>query len=76
MKPRRSACERNGAYELPSTPMTSVVTPWRTFGSCSGCASRTRPECACMSMKPGHTTRPEASMTRAASTEETSPRST
>ena len=55
-------------------PISSVVTPWRTFGSCRGSARMTRPECACMSMKPGQTTRPVASMTRRASTPARSPR--
>ena len=43
----------NGAYELPSMPISSVVMPWRTFGSWCGSARITSPEWACMSMKPG-----------------------
>ena len=71
---RKSSCEWNGAYELPSTPISSVVMPWRTFGSCCGSARITSPECACMSMKPGQTTCPVASMRRRASMPLVSPR--
>ena len=71
---RKSSCEWNGAYELPSTPISSVVMPWRTFGSCRGSARITSPECACMSMKPGQTTCPVASMRRRASMPLVSPR--
>src|SRR5260370_3690489 len=70
----RSFCLRNGAYELPSTPMISVVTPWWTFGSCFGSARIMRPEWAWKSMKPGQTTRPVASIRRFASVVVTSPR--
>jgi len=46
--------------------MTSVVTPWRTFGSWRGSASIISPPWLCRSMKPGATTWPVASMRRAA----------
>ena len=46
--------------------MTSVVTPWRTFGSWSGSAKIISPEWLCRSMNPGQTTRPDASMRRPA----------
>jgi len=55
-------------------PISSVVMPCRTFGSCCGSARITSPECACMSMNPGQTTRPVASMTRRASMPAVSPR--
>ena len=54
--------------------MTSVVMPWCTFGVWCGSARIIRPEWAWKSMKPGHTTRPVASIRRDASTVETSPR--
>ena len=73
-KRRKSSSDVNGAYEQPSIPTSSVVTPWRTFGSCAGSARMTSPECACMSMKPGHTTRAVASITRRASIPARSPR--
>ena len=40
----KSSCDLNGAYELPSTPISSVVIPCLTFGSCSGSDSSTSPE--------------------------------
>ena len=56
-----------GAGENPHIPVTSVVTPWRIFASADGYARRAKSEWACMSMKPGATTRPVASMARPAS---------
>ena len=44
--------------QLPSTPTTSVVTPWRTFGSWRGSARIMSPEWLWRSMKPGATTFP------------------
>ena len=55
-------------------PMSSVVTPWRTFGSWRGSLRIVRPACECMSMKPGATTCPLASMVRAAGSALVSPR--
>ena len=62
----RSATSGNGAYELPSTPITSVVTPWRTFGSWRGSARIISPPWLCRSMNPGATTLPVASIVRSA----------
>ena len=73
---RKSCWDLNGAYELPSTPISSVVTPWHTLGLCSGSESSTRPEWACMSMNPGQTTSPDASIVRRASTSWTIPLNT
>ena len=70
----RSSAVLNGACELPSMPMSSVVTPWRTLGSWRGSPSMVRPACECMSMKPGATTWPVASMARAAGIALVSPR--
>ena len=50
----------------PSTPTTSVVTPWRTFGSWRGSARITRPPWVWRSMNPGATTLPVASIVRLA----------
>ena len=58
MKRCRSSCEWKGAYEQPSMPMTSVVTPWRTLGSWRGSDRIISPEWAWKSIKPGHTTCP------------------
>ena len=52
----------NGANPLPSTPTSSVVTPWRTFGSCRPSARIIRPPWLCRSMNPGATTLPVASI--------------
>ncbi|HJM54068.1 MAG TPA: hypothetical protein QGI07_08630 [Dehalococcoidia bacterium] len=46
-------------------PVTSVVTPWYALLSAPGWSIRVTSEWACMSMKPGDTTRPDASITRA-----------
>ena len=54
----------NGAKPLPSTPTSSVVTPWRTFGSCRPSARITSPPWLCRSMNPGATTLPVASIVR------------
>ena len=52
-RPRAPRGCANGAKPLPSTPTTSVVTPWRTFGSWCGSARITRPPWLWRSMKPG-----------------------
>ena len=49
----------------PQWPMTSVVTPWRTLLSAWGMRARVKSEWVLMSMKPGATTRPLASIMRA-----------
>ena len=49
-----------------SSPRTSVVTPWRILLWASPSSSKGRSECECMSMKPGATTRPRASIVRRA----------
>ena len=54
----------NGAKPLPSTPTSSVVTPWRTLGSWRPSARIARPPWLCRSMKPGATTLPVASIVR------------
>ena len=64
----------NGAWEMPSMPTSSVVTPWRTLGSWCGSPRMVSPAWEWMSTKPGHTTRPVASITRSASRLEESPR--
>src|SRR6266851_3746227 len=43
--------------------MISVVTPWRTLLSAFGLIGRTKSEWVLMSMKPGVTVRPSATMT-------------
>ena len=55
-----------GAKESPSWPTTSSVTPWLTLAVWSGLTSSCRSEWACMSMKPGESTRPAASTVRSA----------
>ncbi len=55
-----------GANESPSWPITSQVTPWCTFISCAGFARSWMSECVCMSVKPGVTKSPCASIVRAA----------
>src|SRR5437763_12500484 len=47
--------------------MISVVTPWRTLLSALGLIGSVKSECVLMSMKPGATARPSASITLAAS---------
>ena len=42
--------------------MISVVTPWRTLLSAFGLIGKVKSECVLMSMKPGATASPEASM--------------
>ena len=59
---------------MPSIPTSSVVTPCRTLGSWCGSPRIVSPAWECRSMKPGHTTMPAASMVRAASRPDTSPR--
>src|SRR5262249_10948450 len=46
--------------------MISVVTPWRTLLSAFGLIGRVKSEWVLMSMKPGATARPSASITRIA----------
>src|SRR5262249_35643677 len=53
-----------GAGEKPHMPVTSVVTPCRSLDSAEGTWSREKSEWACMSMKPGVTRCPRASITR------------
>ncbi len=53
-----------GAYDSPSWPSTSVVTPCETFAKWSGSARTRRSECECMSMNPGASTSPSASIDR------------
>src|SRR5438045_2269522 len=43
--------------------MISVVTPWRTLLSALGLIGKVKSECVLMSMKPGVTARPSASIT-------------
>src|SRR3954468_3687003 len=50
-----------GASEMPQLPPITVVTPWLTLGSMSGCESIRRSSCVCASMKPGATILPPAS---------------
>src|SRR5262249_46605863 len=57
---------RPGGAEKPQWPMISVVTPWRTLLSAFGLIGRVKSECVFMSMKPGATARPSASITRVA----------
>ena len=51
-----------GATEKPQWPMISVVTPWRTLLSALGLIGSVKSEWVLMSMKPGATARPAASM--------------
>src|SRR6202022_1794695 len=62
-----------GAGEKPQLPTTSVVTPWRIFDSARRLSQRRQSECECMSMKPGVTVRPLASMVRPAGSRARSP---
>ena len=55
-----------GYGEMPQFPTTSVVTPWYTLLSPPGSSRSVLSECECMSMKPGATICPDASMTRSA----------
>ena len=61
---RKSSCEWNGAYELPSMPISSVVMPWRTFGSCCGLGEDDEPGVRVHVDEAGQTTCPVASMRR------------
>ena len=54
-------------------PTTSVVTPWRILLSASGFRGRVKSEWVWMSMKPGTTICPEASISRCASRPSHSP---
>ena len=54
-------------------PTTSVVTPWRILLSASGFRGRVKSEWVWMSMKPGATICPEASISRCASRSAQSP---
>ena len=57
-----------------SSPRISVVTPWRTLLGALPSSSRVMSECECMSMNPGATTSPRASMTfRAAASGSSAP---
>jgi hypothetical protein len=51
----------NGAAELPS-PVTSVVIPWKIFDGTRGFTSIVISDCPSMSMNPGATTLPCASI--------------
>jgi len=51
-----------GAGEKPQLPTTSVVTPWRIFDSARRLAKSRQSECECISMNPGATARPAASI--------------
>ena len=62
-----------GYGELPQFPHTSVVTPWRALLSPIGSSSIVTSEWECMSMKPGETTQPAASIRSAASAADRSP---
>ena len=53
-----------GATEKPQLPTTSSVTPWRIFDSARGLSGSVKSECVWMSMNPGATTWPRASITR------------
>ena len=55
-----------GAGLAPQLPTTSSVKPWWTLLSAVGSPGRTKSACECMSMNPGATTWPVASITRAA----------
>ena len=58
-----SACSAvSGAGLNPQFPTTSVVTPWWILLSPPGQRKSERSEWVCMSMKPGQTTRPRASI--------------
>ena len=75
----RTSSSRAGATgpgEKPHMPTTSVVTPCRTLDSADGQVSSTRSECEWMSMKPGATISPAASMVRAASPRRPGPTAT
>jgi hypothetical protein len=61
-----SVSSSTGAYDNPSCPSTSSVTPCDTLARWAGFASTWRSECECMSMNPGASTRPSASITRPA----------
>ena len=49
--------------EKPQLPSTSVVTPWRILHSAFGLSGRVKSEWVWMSMKPGATIMPSASIT-------------
>src|SRR5215470_4037195 len=55
-----------GATENPQLPTTSSVTPCRIFDSARGLSGKVKSECVWMSMNPGATTCPRASITRRA----------
>jgi len=55
-----------GATENPQLPTTSVVTPWRIFDSARGLSGSVKSEWVWMSMNPGATTWPRASISRRA----------
>src|SRR6266508_746395 len=55
-----------GATEKPQLPTTSSVTPWRIFDSARWFSGRVKSECVWMSMNPGATTWPRASIARRA----------
>ena len=60
---RRSPALSRGAIESDS-PITSVVTPWRILLWALPSVTSGMSECECMSMKPGASTRPRASIVR------------
>ena len=63
---RRKSCSgEQGATPPPQFPTTTVVTPWRTALWASGKARSVKSACVCRSTKPGATTSPSASSTRA-----------
>ena len=62
-----------GKGEKLQLPVTWVVTPWYAMLSAPGSSTRLTSEWVCMSMKPGVTTFPAASMTRAASASGSAP---
>ena len=73
--PERYSCSsgarpgNTGATENPQCPMTSVVTPWRILLSARGAYGSVKSECVLMSMNPGATTDPPASISRRAAPE-------
>ena len=62
-----SASLRVGSCDEPSCPTITVVTPWRITDSTRGSLNIVPSACEWMSMKPGATASPRASITSAAS---------
>ena len=63
----------SGARLMPQLPVTTVVTPWLALAAISGVANSARSSWVCTSIKPGATTIPDTSTSRAPCARSTAP---